>query len=267
VKPAPFTVKVKPDDPAVALVGEMDARAGTTVKVAEFEVTPPVVRVTGNVPAVVIRLAGTVAVTWLAFTTVVAKAVPLKFTTESPPKLLPLTVSVNAAPPAVALVGLMELSAGADPTVKLTELDARPPEVTVTGNVPAVAIRLAGIDAVNWLGFATVVLSAVPLKLSEAPAENPVPFTVSVKAGPPAVALVGERELMAGVTGKAALFEVAPPDASVMDAVPAKVRRLAGTAAVTWLELTTVVVNAVLLKLTTESEPKPAPLTVRVSPG
>ena len=150
VNPAPFTVKVKPDDPAVALVGEMEVRLGVTVNVAEFEVTPPVVRVTGNVPAVVIRLAVTVAVTWLALTTVVARGVPLKFTTESPPKLLPLTVRVNAAPPAEALVGLMELIAGADPTVKLTELEARPPEVTDTGNVPAAAIRFAGIDAVNW---------------------------------------------------------------------------------------------------------------------
>jgi hypothetical protein len=100
---------------------------------------------------------------------VVLNAVPLKFTTESAPKLLPFTVSVKAALPAAALVGLMEVIAGAGLMVKLIELEFNPPEVTVTGTVPAVVIRAAGTEAVNCVGLATVVLSAVPLKFSVAP--------------------------------------------------------------------------------------------------
>lgn len=59
-------------------------------------------------------------------------------------------------------------------------------------------------------------LKVVPLKLTVAPEENPMPFTVNVKPGPPAVAFVGEREVMVGVTVKDAEFEVAPPDVRVI---------------------------------------------------
>src|SRR5438046_7023316 len=43
---------------------------------------------------------------------VVARAVPFHCTTDDAAKLLPLTLSVEAAPPAVALLGASELSAG-----------------------------------------------------------------------------------------------------------------------------------------------------------
>ncbi len=163
----------------------------------------------------------------------VASDEPLNFTVESPPKLLPFTVNVKAALPTGVLVGLIELIDGAAPTVKFAAFDPRPPEVTLTENVPAVVIRLAGTDAVNCVGFATVVLSVFPLKLTVAPDEKPVPLTVSVNVGPPAVALSGERELTVGVTVNVAAFEVAPPEVSVIESVPASVRRLAVTSAVT----------------------------------
>jgi hypothetical protein len=59
------------------------------------------------VPAVAMAEAGTATVSWLALTKVVFEvwAVPFKFTTALAAKLVPLTVIVNAAPPAVALLG------------------------------------------------------------------------------------------------------------------------------------------------------------------
>ena len=50
-------------------------------------------------------------------TNVVANAVPFQFTVEPETKLVPFTVSVNCGPPAVAQVGLSELSVGIAPIV------------------------------------------------------------------------------------------------------------------------------------------------------
>lgn len=49
-----------------------------------------------------------------------------------------------------------------------------------------------------------------PLKLTVAPLTKPMPLTVSVNAGPPAVALVGERLVMTAPTIKLAAAEVPP---------------------------------------------------------
>lgn len=78
-------------------------------------------------------------------------------TTELAIKFEPLTVNVNAAPPAVALVGLRLVSTGIGLpaggfTVRLTELDNPPPGnglKTVIGNEPPVCTSAAVICAVN----------------------------------------------------------------------------------------------------------------------
>jgi len=64
------------------------------------------------VPAVAMRAAGTVAVSCVEETNVVASAVPLHLTVEPETKLVPFTVSVNCEPPAVVQVGLSELTVG-----------------------------------------------------------------------------------------------------------------------------------------------------------
>ena len=64
------------------------------------------------VPAVAIRAAGTVAVSCVEDTNVVARAVPFQFTVEVETKFVPFTVNVNCAPPAAAQVGLSELIVG-----------------------------------------------------------------------------------------------------------------------------------------------------------
>src|SRR5207245_1876844 len=81
--------------------------------VRSFDVPPHgVTTVIDAVPAVAMRAAGTVAVTCVAETKVVASAVPLHLTVEPDTKLVPLTVSVNCGPPAAVQVGLSELMVG-----------------------------------------------------------------------------------------------------------------------------------------------------------
>jgi hypothetical protein len=200
VNPAPFTVNVNPGLPAVTVLGEIDVILGVIVKFAEFDVTPPEVMVTGTVFAVVIALAGTEAVAWPLFTTVVVKGAPLKFTTEPAANPLPFTVSVNAAPPATAVAGLIELITGGGLIVNVAGFDVAPPEVTVTETLPGVAIADAGTAAVTWFGLTTVVANCAPLKLTTESPPNPSPFTVSVKPGAPAVAELGLILVMFGAT-------------------------------------------------------------------
>ena len=74
-----------------------------------MEVPPPGVglkTVTLAVPAVAMSAARIAAVTWVALTYVVVRFVPFHLTTELEMKLVPLTVNVNAEPPAVADDGL-----------------------------------------------------------------------------------------------------------------------------------------------------------------
>ena len=63
------------------------------------------VTVTGTVAEVEMAVAGTSAVSCLAVTNVVVRFVPFHFTIESDAKLEPLTVKMNAGPPAFVLSG------------------------------------------------------------------------------------------------------------------------------------------------------------------
>jgi hypothetical protein len=121
---------------------------------------------------------------------------------------------------------------GPVPIVKLTALDVSVLVSTVTWAVPGVAIRFANTGAVSCVELMTLVAKLAPFHCTTAPDVNPAPFTVSVKAGPPAVALLGSRELTAGVTLKFTAFEVTAPDARSTAAIPAKASRFAGTVAV-----------------------------------
>jgi len=83
------------------------------VNVCAFDVPPHgVTTVIEAVPAVAMREAGTVAVSCVDEPLVVS-AVPFQFTVDPETKLVPFTVNVNCAPPAVAQVGLSELIVGA----------------------------------------------------------------------------------------------------------------------------------------------------------
>jgi hypothetical protein len=125
----------------------------------------------------------------------------LKFTVAPDTNPTPLTVSVNAAEPATALEGEIELSVGtALSIVKETAFDVPLGAgfVTVTVAVPAVAISAAVIAAVNCVALTKVVVLGAPLNFTTDVETKPVPLTVRVKAAPPTVALFGEREVAVG---------------------------------------------------------------------
>jgi hypothetical protein len=126
-----------------------------------------------------------------------------KFTAAPATKPVPVRVNVKAAPPVVAEVGAIEVSAGAETAliVKDRFADVPPPGaglVTVTAAVPAVAISAAVIAAVSCVALTKVVVLAAPLNFTTDADTKPVPLTARVKAAPPAVALVGEREVSVG---------------------------------------------------------------------
>src|SRR4030095_4168029 len=70
---------------------------------------------------------------------------------------------------------------------------------TVTGIVPGVAMSLAGIAAVTRAALTKVVVRAAPFHCTTAPETKLPPLTVSVKLGPPAVALFGTNDDNVGV--------------------------------------------------------------------
>jgi hypothetical protein len=117
----------------------------------------------------------------------------------NPPLDVTVIVEFTLAPVAELMVTGVELTVKDPPdgalTVKLTLFEAPPPGVglvTVTAGVPAVAMSLAG--TVTWICVAVieeVVRAALVPKFTVAPLTKFVPFTVSVNAAPPAVALDG----------------------------------------------------------------------------
>ena len=118
--PVPVSVNGKAAPPTVAFAGAIEARVGAETGLIVKDRTPDMpppgagfVTVTLAVPAVAISAAVIAAVTCVALMNVVVLAVPLNFTTEVDTNPVPLTVSVNAAPPAVALVGEIDVSVGA----------------------------------------------------------------------------------------------------------------------------------------------------------
>src|SRR5436309_13750194 len=91
---------------------------------------------------------------WVLLTKVVVRSAPFQRTTDELLKFVPVAVSVNAAPPATALVGEIELSVGAGLLIVNVEAaDVPPPGVglkTVTEAVPAVAVSAAVTCGCSW---------------------------------------------------------------------------------------------------------------------
>jgi hypothetical protein len=177
---------------------------------------------------------------------VVARALALKFTTDVETKPVPFTVRAKATPAATALDGDREVIAGAGLfTVKLTAFDVPAPGaglVTVTLKMPAAAMSDARMAAVSCVALTSVVARAIPLKLIVEPLTKFVPFTVRVKAAPPAVALAGAMLVIArtGFTVKLTAFEVPPPGTGLVTVtlkVPAVAMSEAGMAAMSWPKL------------------------------
>src|SRR5438552_16680242 len=120
-------------------------------------------------------LEGMAAVTCVPLTKVVVRAAPFHCTTAPETKLLPLTVSVKAAPPAVALFGTRVVRVGTglvEVIVTLRALEVPPPGAgltTVTGAVPAAAMSLAGMAAVSAVTLTKAVGHAEPVHWTTEP--------------------------------------------------------------------------------------------------
>jgi hypothetical protein len=126
--------------------------------------------------------------------------------------------------------------------VNVFALEVPPPGgtfTTVTEAVPAVWMSAAEIEAVSIVLLENVVLRPDPFQSTTELETKFEPFTVSVKLGPPAVALLGEIERIAG-TGllmvNVIAFDVPPPGGgftTVTETVPAVLMSDEGTVAVT----------------------------------
>lgn len=143
----------------------------------------------------------------------------MKRTTELLMKLVPLTVKVNAASPAVLVVDDMLLSVGTGlsglVTVKGTSLVTSPVFGfhTDTGIVPAALISEAMISALSCVELSKVVSRSPPepFHRTNEPLTKLLPVTVSVNAGPFMGVLDGERELICATADSVTLLKIMSP--------------------------------------------------------
>jgi hypothetical protein len=142
----------------------------------------------------------------------------LTVTTALDAKPDPLIASTRLSNPVVLVAGEKELSAKAPDTTKLVCAEVPPPGlglVTAIGYVPAVARSAAASEAVSCEALTKVVARAVPPKVTVEAWTKPLPFTVTVWAGLPAAAWLGDTLLMDG----AGLGEP-EPDGEVVESPP-----------------------------------------------
>jgi branched-subunit amino acid transport protein len=280
LKFVPVTVSVKAGPPAVVDVGEIELVVGTgllIVNVCELEVPPPgagFATVMGTVPAVATSAAVITAVRVVLEIKVVARAEPLKSTVDDALKFVPVTVSVNWAPPAVVDVGEIEVVVGIGfLTVSVCAPAVPPPGAgftTVIESVPPTVMFPAGTVILMVVLEMKVVVNGTPLKSIVEEALKFVPVTVNVKDGPPAVVDVGEIELVVG-TGllivNVCAFDVPPPGVgftTVIEAIPPTAISAAVMVAVSVVLETKVVARAEPLKSTVDDALKFVPVTVSV---
>src|SRR5207237_258983 len=239
--------------------------------------TPGIVTVTWAVPTAAMSEAGIAAVTCVGLTRVVVRAPPFQPTLAPMSNPVPVSVSVNPAPPAVALEGDSAVSVGPPAlTGRLSAADVPPPGaavVTVTLAMPATARSVAGIAAVSCVALTNVVARVAPFQRTLVPVTKLLPFRVRVKAAPPTLALEGESDVSdgAGVVIVNVWAPEVPPSTpgivTVTWAVPTAAMSEAGIAAVTCVGLTRVVVRAPPFQRTLAPMSNPVPVSVSVNPA
>jgi hypothetical protein len=109
--------------------------------------------------------------------------------------LVPVTVRIKAGPPAMVEVGeRLEFVGAGLLIVRVSAFEEAPLVSAVTCAIPAKAMSVAGMAAVSRVAETKVVGRLLPFHwTTDDPLMNPVPFTVRVKAAPPAVRVVGLR--------------------------------------------------------------------------
>ena len=135
-----------------------------------------------------------------------------------------MTVSVVAAEPATALVGLRLVNTGTPLlTAKLTGADVPPPGagfVTVTESVPVAARSAAESWNVSVVAETNVVVCATPLTATAEPCTKLLPVAVTASGPEPIVALEGVRPASTGaglLTAKGSAADAPPPGGRVID--------------------------------------------------
>src|SRR3989440_6085858 len=192
MKFVPVAIRVNPAPPAATLVGEIELSVGAglllIVNVCALEAPPPGVglkTVTGAVPAVATSFARICAWSWVLLTKVVVLLTPFQRTTDAVLKFVPVAISGNAALPATALVGEIELSVGAGLLIVNVEVPEVPPPgvglKTVTVAVPVAAMSFASIWAWSWVLLTKVVVRVVPFQRTTEVMAKLVPVVVSVR--------------------------------------------------------------------------------------
>ena len=175
-----------------------------TVSVAAAEVPPPgvaLLTVIERLPAEAISLAVIVAVSCVLLTKVVARSAPFTWIRDPLTKLLPLTVRVKAAPPAITVLGEMLVSDGTGLLTVKVRAPLVPPEgvFTVIDSEPATARSAAVSVAVNWVLLTNVVVRLAPLTRIVDALVKFEPVAVSVTGPLPAMADVGEIAVSVGL--------------------------------------------------------------------
>jgi hypothetical protein len=171
------------------------------VNVNDVDIPPPGVGVSTETlawPADARSVAGIWPVSVLPAKYVVGTEAPFHSICEAAMNCVPVTVNVNAGPPAFALDGEIDVKDGTGfggmLTVKVREAEAPPPGAgfcTVTFAVPAALRSAAGTSAVNDVLETKVVDSAESFQWITEDARKPVPDAVTVSAELPALVEAG----------------------------------------------------------------------------
>src|SRR5262245_22490523 len=155
----------------------------------------------------------------------------------------------------------MEKFAGPDETL--------PGLTTVIVTLPVPPVKFAGTVARSWVAPAKVVESEDLFHCTVAPARNPVPFTVRVKAAP-GVVEGGFRSVMVGADTDGLMEKLIAPEVTlpgfvtVIGMSPGLETKPAGTSALSCVAPATDVESRRLFHRTTAPGWKPVPVTVRV---
>lgn len=234
---------------------------------------PPVAEtVTFATPAAAISAAVMAAFKVLLETNVVGRAAPFHSTVEDDMKLVPVTVSVKAAPPVIAELGVNNVIAGTAPVIVNVRAAEVPPPgeglITVTLAVLAELMSVGAMAACKLVLETKVVERVLPFHWIVDVGTKFVPVTVNVKPAPPAGAEFGFTDATVGAglsMVKVSALDVPPPGVGVETVtvtVPLVAMSTAVICACSWVLDTKVVGRALPFHCTVESEAKFVPLTV-----
>jgi hypothetical protein len=259
---------------------------GSMVNPTAFETPPPGAgfdTCTGSVPALAIIAVSSVTVASLLAITVVVCGIPLKITTEAGLNPVPNTdIATSLVPPAPVVVGANEVIVGtAFATVNGSVFEAPPPGggfSTAICRIPAVIRSFEVSVPESSVPFTSEVLRLLLFTVTTDVELNPVPVTKRSTWPEPAIAVLGESDVIVGVwlllefTVKFTVPEVPPPGDGVntdMTIVPGSWMSVGMTIVLSSVSLRKMVFpdRGMLLNSTTDCGANPLPVSVITNPG